>query len=214
MISILMPICNEIEFIDESVNSIINQTFQDWELIIGFFNQNNDYLEAKKYENEKIKILDFPLIENKSNILNEMIKHTKYDWIAFIELGDILFPNKFEKQIQYINSYDIIGTLCQYLGNSNFVPTLPLNDLKDFDFNKYNPIVYSSVLLKKELCFWKEEWRGIEDYDLWLRLWKLNKKFYNIPSIEVLHRIHKQSAFNAKGNGNDVIKLLEWHQSN
>jgi glycosyltransferase involved in cell wall biosynthesis len=214
MISILMPICNEIEFIDESVNSIINQTFQDWELIIGFFNQNNDYLEAKKYENEKIKILDFPLIENKSNILNEMIKHTKYDWIAFIELGDILFPNKFEKQIQYINSYDIIGTLCQYLGNSNFVPTLPLNDLKDFDFYKYNPIVYSSVLLKKELCFWKEEWRGIEDYDLWLRLWKLNKKFYNIPSIEVLHRIHKQSAFNAKGNGNDVIKLLEWHQSN
>jgi glycosyltransferase involved in cell wall biosynthesis len=217
MISILMPIYNGIEFISQSVNSILNQTFQDWELIIGINGhpQNSKiFLIAKKYENEKIKVLDLFTIKGKSNALNEMLKYAKYDWIALLDVDDIWYPNKLEKQIPFMNDYDIIGTLCQYFSNSNLVPTLPLNNINEFNFYRYNPIINSSVLLKKELCFWKEEWRGIEDYDLWLRLWKLNKKFYNVPSIEVLHRIHKQSAFNAKGNGNDVPKLLEWHQSN
>ena len=48
---------------------------------------------------------------------------------------------------------------------------------------------------------------GVEDYDLWLKLWKNKKNFYNVKSIEVMHRIHKDSAFNAKGNNLHVDKL-------
>ena len=48
---------------------------------------------------------------------------------------------------------------------------------------------------------------GVEDYDLWLRLWKQDKKFYNVPEIKVLHRIHQESAFNAQGNNLKVKSL-------
>jgi hypothetical protein len=57
------------------------------------------------------------------------------------------------------------------------------------------------------LCYWNEN--GIEDYDLWLRLRKQNKKFFNFKEILVKHRIHNASAFNSKGNDNKVDGLLK-----
>jgi GT2 family glycosyltransferase len=48
----------------------------------------------------------------------------------------------------------------------------------------------------------------LQDYDLWLKLWKQGKKFYNVNEIKVLHRIHKESAFNSKGNHLLVPKLI------
>ena len=80
MISILMPIYNGIEFIDESVSSIISQTFEDWELIIGVNGHppmSEVYLIAKQYElkNNKIRVLDLSDIKGKSNALNVMVQY-------------------------------------------------------------------------------------------------------------------------------------------
>ena len=64
-------------------------------------------------------------------------------------------------------------------------------------------------MFAKDLAYWNKEDDGVEDYDLWLRLWMKGKKFYNVESTQVLHRIHNESAFNAKGNHLKVSKLLE-----
>jgi hypothetical protein len=53
----------------------------------------------------------------------------------------------------------------------------------------------------------------LNDYEMWLRLWKQNKKFFNVPEILVLHRIHNDSAFNAKGNHNKVADLIKKFQN-
>jgi hypothetical protein len=63
--------------------------------------------------------------------------------------------------------------------------------------------------VKKELCHWESEYDGVEDYDMWLRLRKENKRFYNLVDTLVLHRIHSSSAFNAQGNNKKVVDLLE-----
>jgi teichuronic acid biosynthesis glycosyltransferase TuaG len=211
MITILMPIYNGIEFINESVSSIINQTYKNWELIIGIngHSQNSEiYKIAKKYEfNKKIKVLDLYKIKGKSNALNEMIKYSKYEWISLLDVDDIWLPTKLELQIPYINNYDIIGTMCKYFGDQNNIPNIPIGDITKFNFLQVNPIINSSVLLKKDLCWWNEN--GIEDYDLWLKLWKQGKKFYNINTIQVMHRIHNESAFNAQGNNLKVNDLLK-----
>ena len=55
------------------------------------------------------------------------------------------------------------------------------------------------------MCYWNGEWDGVEDYDLWLRIRKQNKQFYNCPEILVKHRIHNSSAFNAHGNNNNKV---------
>jgi glycosyltransferase involved in cell wall biosynthesis len=202
MITILMPVKNGIEFLDESVNSVKEQIYEEWELLIGingFEKDSSVYNNAKKYESDKIKILDLHYCYNKPATLNEMIKYSKYDWISLLDVDDKWSSSKLLTQSMYMDKYDVIGTLAQYFGDSNIKPRLPIGDLSTFDFFSFNPIINSSCLLKKHLALW-DTTTELEDYDLWLKLWKNKYKFFNVSSIETYHRIHTDSAFNSKGN--------------
>ncbi len=212
-----MPIYNGIEFIEESVSSILRQNYDKWELLIGINGHpqnSNVYKTAKEYENKngKIRVFDFYEIKGKSNTLNEMIKYCNYNYIALLDVDDIWHDEKLSVQSQLLNHYDVIGTKCIWFGDRDgVIPDIPIGDISKFNFSLVNPIINSSTLIKKELCYWNKEWDGIEDYDLWLRLRKQNKKFYNLKEILVKHRIHSSSAFNANGNDNKVDSLLVSH---
>ena len=222
MISILIPIYNGIEFIEESVSSILRQNYDKWELIIGVNGhpENSDvYKIAKEYEKRsdkaeqvigKIRVYDFYQIKGKSNTLNEMIKFCKYDYVALLDVDDIWHEDKLSVQSHMLNHYDVIGSNCVWFGDRpGIIPVIPVGDISNYDFALVNPIINSSSIIRKELCYWNEN--GIEDYDLWLRLRKANKKFFNCKAILVKHRIHTASAFNAKGNDNKVDNLLVGH---
>ena len=215
MISILIPIYNGIEFIEESVSSVLNQTYEQWELLIGINGhpQNSHvYLTAKEYEKKsgKVRVFDFYNIRGKSNTLNEMIRFCNYNYVAILDVDDIWHPQKLEIQSQLLNKFDVIGSNCVWFGNRpGVVPQIPTGDISNIDFSIVNPIINSSSLIRKELSYWNEN--GIEDYDLWLRLRKQNKKFFNFKEILVKHRIHNASAFNSKGNNNKVDSLLVNH---
>lgn len=214
MISILMPIYNGIEFIDESISSILNQTYDQWELIIGINGHEKDsdvYKIAQRYETQmtegKIKVFDLYTIKGKSNALNDMLKYCHFHYIAILDVDDIWLPNKLEIQSIFLNDFDVVGSNCVYFGDLNdIIPEIPIGDISQFDFKSVNPIINSSSITRKELCYWNEN--GIEDYDLWLRLNKMGKTFYNCKEILVKHRIHRSSAFNANGNHLKVKELL------
>ncbi len=217
MISILMPIYNGIEFIDQSVLSIIDQTYTNWELIIainGHPENSDTYKRAKEFcdttNPEKIRVFDFYNIKGKSKTLNQMIKYCTYYYIALLDVDDIWHKDKLKIQSEYLDKYDVIGSSCIYFGDMNgIVPKIPLGDISNFDFKQVNPIINSSVIIRKEFCHWDISGiDGVEDYDLWLRLRKHNKTFYNCKQILVKHRIHQTSAYNAKGNNNLVDELL------
>lgn len=211
MITILVPIYNGIEFIKECLESIESQTYKEWEVIIGINGHPKNssvYKIAKKYEKKNIKVLDLYTISGKPSALNEMIKHANYNWISLLDVDDLWLPEKLESQVSYIANYDVIGTNCIYFGEiEGIIPSIPYGDFSEYDFKKSNPIINSSVLLKKELCWWDNIF-GIEDYDLWMRLRKQNKKFMNVGKVMVRHRIHFNSSFNSKGNSNGVNKML------
>jgi hypothetical protein len=119
-------------------------------------------------------------------------------------------PQKLEIQSQYLNYYGVIGSKCIWFGDRpGVIPDIPVGDISNFDFSRVNPIINSSCIIRKELCYWNEN--GVEDYDLWLRLRKAGKKFFNCKEILVKHRIHNASAFNSKGNDNKVDDLLISH---
>jgi len=219
MISILMPIYNGIEFIDESVSSILNQTYPHWELIIGINGHDKNstvYQIAEKYKerNDNIKVFDFYHLKGKSVTLNEMIPYCKYNYIGLLDVDDIWDEKKLELQSPFLNTYDVIGTQCIYFGEMNLMPKIPSGDLKNQDFFLFNPIINSSCLLRKELCHWDKKYDGVEDYHLWLTLKKQRYSFYNCKEVLVKHRIHQQSSFNAKGNNNMVKDLLNYHRYN
>lgn len=207
-----MPIYNGIEFINESVPSILEQTYNKWELIIGIngHSQNSEtYKIAKNFDkSDKIIVLDLYNIKGKANALNEMIKYCKYEYIALLDVDDIWHPQKLEVQSILLNKYDVIGTNCVWFGDRpGIIPSIPQYDFSNYNFANVNPIINSSVVLRKELCSWIEN--GLEDYDLWIRLRLKNKKFYNCPQVLVKHRIHNASAFNSGGkNNNSVPELL------
>jgi glycosyltransferase involved in cell wall biosynthesis len=215
MISILIPIYNGIDFICESVSSVLRQTYGEWELIIGINGHPKDssvYKIAKEYEKmtSKIRVLDLYEIKGKSNALNEMIKHCSFNYVAILDVDDIWHEQKLELQAQMLNKFDVIGSNCVWFGDRpGIVPYIPVGDISNYDFSSVNPIINSSSVIRKELCYWKEN--GIEDYDLWLRLRNQNKKFFNFKEILVKHRIHNASAFNSKGNNDKVDNLLVSH---
>ncbi len=214
MITILMPIYNGIEFIVDSVPSVIGQTYGDWNLIIGINGHPHmsiQYLIAKQYEyDSRIRVLDLEGICGKSNALNEMMKGVNSDYVAILDVDDIWHPEKLEKQMSLVPQYDVIGTNCVYFGESNAVPKLPLGNLSNFDFNKFNPIINSSVIIRKEMCWWNPVY-DVEDYELWLRLRKLGKSFFNVSEILVKHRIHRQSAFNTKDHQLQIEEIKKLH---
>jgi glycosyltransferase involved in cell wall biosynthesis len=215
MISVLIPIYNGIEFIEESVSSVLNQTYEQWELLIGINGHpqnSNIYKIAKEYEkkSDKIRVFDFYTIRGKSNTLNEMIRFCNYNYVALLDVDDVWHPQKLEIQSNALNNYDVIGSKCIWFGDRpGVIPQTPIGDISNIDFSIINPIINSSSVIRKELSYWNEN--GVEDYDLWLRLRKQNKKFFNFKEILVKHRIHSKSAFNSKGNDNRVDSLLISH---
>ena len=218
MVSVLIPIYNGIEFIDESVSSVIAQTYDKWEIIIGVngHHQNSSvYQRAKQYENDKIKVLDMYTIKGKSAALNEMVKHCSHEYVAILDVDDIWHPEKLRVQSSFLHLYDVIGTNCIYFGDLNDIsPEIPQFDISEFDFKLVNPIINSSSITRKCLCSWNETIHsGVEDYDMWLRLKQRGCKFYNCPEILVKHRIHQSSAFNSKGNHGAVPELLAKYYS-
>ena len=86
MISILIPLYNGVEFIDQAVSSVLSQFYQEWELIIGIngYEENSEvYKQTKRFECDKIRVLDLYTIRNKANALNRMLDYTKYDWMRY-----------------------------------------------------------------------------------------------------------------------------------
>lgn len=222
-VSIIIPLYNGIEYLEESINSILTQTYKNWELLIGingkfndedFKNKVKDKIDnlIKKYPNNnfELNIINFNF-KGKSITLNNLVSHAKYDYIALLDVDDKWVNNKLELQIKYLKDYDVIGTSCEYFGDiNNYTPTLPYGDISNFDIFKYNPIINSSVIIKKELAKWCEDDNIIEDYDLWFKLYFESKKIYNINKVLCYHRISKNSAFNPTNSNNLGILKNKW----
>jgi glycosyltransferase involved in cell wall biosynthesis len=216
MISILMATYNGENFIKESIDSIINQTFTEWELLIGFNGTTDNSKEiVNEYKDYRIRIFDYSNDKGKAKTLNKLILESKYDWIAIQDDDDVWIENKLEKQIKFIGTYDVIGTMISYIDeNLNFKgqPNLEFkhDEIISKSLNGNNQIANTSAIFKKndalKINGWDIKIDGIEDFDFWLRLIKDGKKFVNLPDKLVLHRLHDKSNFNTKTF--DINKIL------
>lgn len=223
-ISVLMPLHKGVEFLSNSVPSFLGQTWDgNTELLIGvngYSSRDRDvFHQATRWINHSgkkhVRVLNFPRtnVKGKSAALNEMVKYAQYDTIALLDADDMWMPEKLEKQWPLLQQgYSVVGSQCVYFGGDRrfdgIVPSIPLLDLFGVDFTRINPVIHSSVVMKKNLCYGGSDWDG----DLWLRLRKEPAvRFYNVPDVLVKHRIHGGSAFNSQGNNLLVHDLLEKH---
>ena len=213
--SILIPLYNGIEFLEETLLSIRNQSFQDYEVLIGVNGHppnSSIFQKAKSFGSPKVTVYDFPSLQGKAATLNALCEKAQADWIALIDADDLWTKDKLEIQKQCINhfqTYDVIGTQCEYFGDMTGSPSIPMGDISTEDFWKANPLLHSSVILRKHLAHWNPENRILEDYELWLRLrYQKQAKILNVPYVLLKHRIHKTSFFN-NTNAQAVPDLLK-----
>ena len=209
LISIVMPSYNHGKFIGKSIDSIINQTYINWELIIV---DNNSEDETKKvlssYESEKrIKVY---FVNNKGSIgysRNIGLNKAKSDYIAFIDSDDLWSSTKLEQCVIYLKKYDFIfhDVKINVLSKSkNKTITLPTfynienNTLKALLING-NPIVNSSVITKKSLLLkvggideTKEINRSV-DYNTWLKIATVTNRFKYLKKVLGENLIHENN---------------------
>jgi glycosyltransferase involved in cell wall biosynthesis len=131
MISILLATFNGHKFIEESINSILNQSFNDFELLIGLNGENEATKNIlKNYNDNRIKIFDYGNDKGKSKTLNKLLQVAKYDWVGIQDDDDVWLPQKLETQIKFIEHFDVIGSLINYISESGKIigsPNLSIN---------------------------------------------------------------------------------------
>lgn len=216
MISILLATYNGERYVEKSIESIINQTYKDWELLIGFNGTIDQSKEiVKKFQDPRIRVFDYGMDAGKAKTLNKMIKEAKGDWFAIQDDDDVWLPKKLERQMSNSKDFDVIGTQIMYIDeedNPTGKPMLSQDDLsiKQKSLSGDNQIANTSAIFKKD-CLdavegWSEIIDGIEDFDFWLRIMRKGFKFTNLSSVEVFHRVHNKSNFNTKKF--DLNKIL------
>lgn len=204
-----MPIYNGSEYLRESLSSIVAQTYENWELLIGVngYSEGSEvWKRVSEYNSKKIRVFDLYRCHNKSQALNELIKFSINDWVCLLDVDDIWISTKLYTQMKYVNKYHVIGTNAVYFGDRNDSPAIPLNEFGLDIFKSINPIINSSAMFLKEDAYW-EEIKGVEDYDMWCRLISKGRKFFNVPEVLVNHRIHRKSAYNTSTYNESIIGI-------
>lgn len=196
MISVIMGIYNCENTLEEAVDSIINQTYTNWELIMcDDGSTDNTYKIAKKLEQQDKRI---KVIKNKQNLglaatLNICLKYTKGKYIARMDADDISTPDRLKMQVDFLDKnkeFDLVGGLMQSFdefGDKNIIGIKQLPN--KYDLPKFNPFHHATIMMKSECMkllngytVSKDTTRA-EDVDLWFRFFNLNFNGYNLQHV-------------------------------
>lgn len=198
LVSIIMPTYNQGHLIEKAINSVILQTYSNWELIIiDNFSTDNTSQIAKKYISEKIKFFQY----NNSGIIacsrNIGIKNANGFWLAFLDSDDFWKIDKLEKCINiYGGNYDFIYHDLRLFDNSKYFKKKRSLKSRKINIPYYkdliihgNPIGNSSVLVKKNLLIdinyisESKDIIGCEDFDTWLKITNTTDKILYINEV-------------------------------
>ena len=213
VISVIISAYNSENFIKEAIDSVLSQTFTDFEFII-INDASTDSTESiiKSYDDPRIK-----LIKNDKNIgltksLNIGIELAKGKYIARMDADDISFPERFQKQFDFMEQnpdIDVCGSWYELFGERNGIINTPENDrdIKDILFFK-NCIAHPTVIMRKEtldkyFVKYDDGFPCSQDYELWCRVAD-RFKFANIPEVLLKYRVHKEQIGTAKRKEQDV----------
>ena len=199
-ISVIMPVYNCKFYIEDAVNSILNQTFQDFELIIiDDCSTDGTYEILNKINSKKIQLIKKDLNTGYTNSLNLGISLAKGKYIARMDGDDISHIERFSKQIQaFSNDSDLVicgGAYQSVCGNHIFKPSLKHEDIL-VDLTISCPFVHPSVMIRRETLVdnnlkYDQEFEPAEDLDLWAKLCLLGKAI-NLEDILIYYRIHSE----------------------
>lgn len=208
MISVLMSTYREEAYmLKESIESILNQTYKDFELIILLDDPNNETHKKiiQEYEREDDRI-HFYINEKNMGLtatLNKAIPLAQGEWIARMDADDIAYPDRFEKQLEYAtkNDYDLIGGCMQMIDEDGkaiySIQKIPTNYEKIKKGLKYGTcLAHPTWFGKKEVFLSMNGYRNVpycEDSDFILRTVLKGYRVSNVIDPVVKYRMTQSS---------------------
>ena len=185
IVTIIMPVYNSYLFIEEAIQSVLNQTYQNWELWIINDNSIDSSIEIiNKFKcHKRIYILENKENKGAAYCRNIGIKncneHCKY--ITFLDADDIMETEKIEKQVQFLeknNAIHLIGCNVYVIDENSKMKGKRFFPLKDEDISanifKANPFIQSAIMLRKNVFntikLYDESFAKCQDYELWFRI--------------------------------------------
>jgi len=195
MVSVIMATFNEpVRYIKESIESILNQTFTNFEFIIIDDSTNPETIEAINSYAEDDRII---IIREKSRMgftraLNEGLKMAKGQFIVRMDGDDISLKDRLEKQLKYLNSHkeiDILGGNMLIINESGTVVSqrnYPTNGLSlQFSAIFRSPVAHPTVMFRRSIVenhlFYDETFTKAEDTEYWFRLRNKGFTIANLP---------------------------------
>lgn len=196
-ISVLMGAYNCAETIGKSIESIQAQTVTDWELIICDDGSSDNTIEiVKEYQNNDDRIV---LIQNDKNrglsyTLNHCLEVAKAEYCARMDGDDLCAPNRFEIQIKFLEEhpeYSFVSSTMKRFDEKGYYDEPAIGDgyePTNMSFVKGSPFCHAPVMIKKEAYDAVDGYRvrpetlGVEDYDLWFRLYAKGYKGFMLEN--------------------------------
>ncbi len=230
-VSVLFPVYNGERFLEEAIDSILSQTFRDFEILILLEYGSN--LASRKIVEQKKMDCRVRVIENKdcklglAESLNLGMREARGEYIARMDADDISLPKRFEKQVRYLDGHpDIVmcGTAMKGLYDDGHLDKRGyFTDSGSIRFECMlgNPFGHPTVMWRKD-AFLREKlfYRNTpysEDFELWKRVVELFP-CANLKDYLLLYRLHNESASavygDTLGNVNDALNkeyLAKYH---
>lgn len=200
-ISVLLPVYNGQQYLKEAVDSILAQTFTDFELIL-LDDCSTDATEQiiRTFTDERIVSRRNEHNMGISATLNRGIRMAKGEYIARMDADDLALAHRFQKQVDYLNNHPEIGVLGTWITtfgegieNQGFhFPTDP--DQLKAEALFFCPLAHPSVMIRKSVMqqgnlWYSEEFNGMEDHYLWWQVCGLSR-ISSLPETLLNYRMH------------------------
>jgi len=199
-VTVLIDIKDDVTFLDAFLQSLARQTYNKWVVLIGLRNKDSSTKDTVKDIVAKLQLENSVDYNDLSDSLSEeesymeSAKLAKTPYVALARQIDLWVSRKLEKQLAALNEepdLGLVGTMSRLFGDKVELVNAPPGKLNKDDFKKTNPIIFSSVVIKRELLNFTKEFKSY-DFESWLKLNREGVKIVNLTDILTLQRNSSQ----------------------
>lgn len=201
-VSVIMAVYNGERFLAEAIESILNQTFRDFEFIIindASTDNTKNILEKYLQVDDRIFLINNSENQERAESRNKGLKIARGEYVSIVDSDDISLPDKLERQVRFLDEYidfGFVGTshfVIDENGDEQYLSVVPNTNLKEVVHFMCNP----SILARRDCLEKAGGYRSVlvpaEDYDLWLRVSDICKAA-NISEPLFKYRVHASSS--------------------
>ncbi len=213
LITVLMPVYNCENYIFEAVESILKQTYHNFELIIiDDCSTDNTIAKIKEFTDDRIHLIQKEKNSGHTNSLNFGLQIAKGKYIARMDGDDISLPMRFEKQVSFLEANEdvvLCGTQYKVIGTEKVCNHPLSHDEIKVKLLLGSYIAHPTVMFKKEFfdnhnLSYNSEMEPAEDYDLWSRVVFLGR-VANLKEVLLHYRVHEQQMSKVKNEKQEFL---------